>query len=42
MAEVETKVFPIEALRDFSNRMFLHFGVPKYDAAQAAEEGGQR
>ncbi len=37
MAEVETKVFPIEALRDFSNRMFLHFGVPKYDAAQAAE-----
>src|SRR6266436_4963338 len=37
MAEVETKVFPIEALRDFSNRMFLHFGVPKYDAAQSAE-----
>src|SRR5258708_36088886 len=37
MAEVETKVFPIEALRDFSNRIFLHFGVPKYDAAQAAE-----
>jgi LDH2 family malate/lactate/ureidoglycolate dehydrogenase len=37
MAEVETKVFPIEALRDFSNRMFLHFGVPKQDAAQAAE-----
>jgi L-2-hydroxycarboxylate dehydrogenase (NAD+) len=37
MAEVETKVFPIEALRDFSNRLFLHFGVPKEDAAQAAE-----
>src|SRR5260370_426846 len=37
MAEVETKVFPIEALRDFSKRMFLHFGVPKQDAAQAAE-----
>jgi len=34
-AEVETKVFTIEALRDFSTRMFLHFGVPKYDAAQA-------
>jgi L-2-hydroxycarboxylate dehydrogenase (NAD+) len=37
MAEVETKVFPIEALREFSNRMFLHFGVPKQDAAQAAD-----
>src|SRR5260370_2520499 len=37
MAEVEAKVFPIEALRDFSTRMFLHFGVPKVDAAQAAE-----
>jgi LDH2 family malate/lactate/ureidoglycolate dehydrogenase len=37
MAEVETKVFPIDALRDFSKRTFLHFGVPKEDAAQAAE-----
>ncbi len=37
MAEVETKVFPIEALCEFSTRMFLHFGVPKVDAAQAAE-----
>src|SRR6266446_6820013 len=37
MAEVETKVFPIEALREFSTRMFLHFGVPKEDAAQAAD-----
>src|SRR6267142_1742459 len=37
MAEVETKLFPIEALRDFSSRVFLHFGVPKYDAAQAAD-----
>src|SRR5258708_4570815 len=37
MAEVETKVFPIEELLDFSNRTFLHFGVPKEDAAQAAE-----
>src|SRR5258708_5115454 len=26
MAEVETKVFPIEALREFSTRMFLYFG----------------
>src|SRR6267142_278837 len=37
MAEVETKLFPIEALRDFSSRVFLHFGVPKVDAAQAAD-----
>src|SRR5260370_7538182 len=37
MAEVEHKVYPIEALCKFSTRMFLHFGVPKVDAAQAAE-----
>src|SRR5882757_3940812 len=37
MAEVETKVFIIEALREFSTRMFIHFGVPKIDAAQAAD-----
>ncbi len=37
MADVETKTFPIEALRDFCKRTFLHFGVPKEDAAQAAE-----
>ncbi len=37
MTDVETKTFPIEVLRDFSNRTFLHFGVPKEDAAQAAE-----
>src|SRR5260370_7037303 len=37
MAEVETKLFPIEALRDFSTRVFLHFGVQKTDAAQAAD-----
>jgi len=37
MAEVETKVFPIEALREFSTRMFIHFGVSKVDAAQAAD-----
>src|SRR5205823_11561696 len=37
MAEVETKLFPLEVLRDFSNQVFLHFGVPKHDAAQAAE-----
>jgi LDH2 family malate/lactate/ureidoglycolate dehydrogenase len=37
MASVEVKVFPIEVLREFSTRIFLHFGVPKADAAQAAD-----
>jgi L-2-hydroxycarboxylate dehydrogenase (NAD+) len=37
MAGAEIKVFPIETLREFSTRMFLHFGVPKNDAAQAAD-----
>jgi L-2-hydroxycarboxylate dehydrogenase (NAD+) len=37
MSEIEFKVFPIEALRQFSTRVFLHLGVPQHDAAQAAE-----
>jgi LDH2 family malate/lactate/ureidoglycolate dehydrogenase len=37
MASVEVKVFPIEVLREFSTRIFLHFGVPNADAAQAAD-----
>jgi len=37
MASVEAKVFPIEALREFTTRVFLHFGVPKSDADQAAD-----
>ncbi len=37
MADVETKLFPIEALREFSTRVFLHFGVPENDAMQAAD-----
>jgi L-2-hydroxycarboxylate dehydrogenase (NAD+) len=37
MATIETKVFPIEALREFSTRIFLHFGVPRTDAEQAAD-----
>ena len=37
MTDVETKVFSIEALREFCTRVFLHFGVPKNDAMQAAE-----
>ena len=37
MTEVETKTFSIEALREFCERVFLHFGAPKNDASQAAE-----
>src|SRR5258707_1777642 len=37
MASVEAKVFPIEKLREFSTRVFLHFGIPKTEAAQAAD-----
>lgn len=37
MNDVETKSFPIEKLREFSVRVFQHFGVPKEDALQAAE-----
>jgi LDH2 family malate/lactate/ureidoglycolate dehydrogenase len=37
MADVETKLFPIEALREFGTRVFLHFGVPKNDAMQAVD-----
>src|SRR5215471_9820580 len=37
MAEVESKVFPVEMLMEFCTRVFLHLGVPKDDAKQAAE-----
>src|SRR6266571_9263133 len=37
MADVETNVFPIEALREFCTRVFLHFGVPTNDAVRAAD-----
>ena len=37
MAVVESKVFPIELLSEFCTRVFLHLGVPKDDAMQAAE-----
>jgi L-2-hydroxycarboxylate dehydrogenase (NAD+) len=33
----ETKAFPVEALREFSARVFLHFRCPKEDAEQAAD-----
>jgi L-2-hydroxycarboxylate dehydrogenase (NAD+) len=34
---VEEKVFPVETLREFCARVFMHFGVSKSDAAQAAD-----
>ena len=37
MIGVETKIFHIDALREFSTRVFLHFGCPKEDAVQAAD-----
>jgi LDH2 family malate/lactate/ureidoglycolate dehydrogenase len=37
MADVEKKLFPIEALSEFVVRVFQHFGVAKKDALQAAE-----
>src|SRR5262252_2152520 len=37
MAEIESKIFPIEKLHEFCTRVFLHFGVPKKDAEQAAD-----
>ena len=37
MPVVEAKIFHIDALREFSTRIFLHFGVPKEDAVQAAD-----
>jgi L-2-hydroxycarboxylate dehydrogenase (NAD+) len=37
MTDVDTKTFPIEALREFSTRVFLHFEVSRNDAMQAAE-----
>jgi len=37
MAEVEATVFPVATLREFSTRVFLHLGVPRNDANQAAD-----
>jgi hypothetical protein len=33
----EARAFSIELLREFSTRVFLHFGVSEQDAAQAAD-----
>src|SRR5690606_9029983 len=37
MSDVETKTYPSEFLRDFTVRVFQHFGVPDEDAHLAAE-----
>ena len=37
MSDVETQSFPAEQLREFSQRVFEHFGVPAVEAEQAAE-----
>jgi LDH2 family malate/lactate/ureidoglycolate dehydrogenase len=37
VANVEVKVFPIEALREFCARVFMHFRVPEDQATQAAD-----
>src|SRR5215467_6400138 len=37
MAVIETRIFSIEALREFCTRVFMHFDVPKDDAEQAAD-----
>jgi L-2-hydroxycarboxylate dehydrogenase (NAD+) len=37
MTCAEIKQFPIEALREFSTRVFVHLGCPKEDAEQAAD-----
>ena len=37
MDRVETKLFPIETLREFCTRVFIHFRVSQSDATQAAD-----
>ena len=37
MDQTEVKTYPIERLREFSTRVFLHFGVPDADARLAAD-----
>ncbi len=37
MAEAESTIFPTDTLREFSRRVFLHFGAPERDAEQAAD-----
>ncbi len=35
--EIESYLFRADYLKDFSAKVFMHFGIPKADAAQAAE-----
>lgn len=35
-SQVEYRTYPIEQLREFSTRVFMHFGVPQEDAETAA------
>src|SRR3989442_12249996 len=37
MADLESRTYPIEQLREFSTRVFEHFGVSAGDAHQAAD-----
>jgi L-2-hydroxycarboxylate dehydrogenase (NAD+) len=37
VANVEVKIFPIEALREFCARVFMHFRVPEDHATQASD-----
>lgn len=37
MSTVETRLFPCERLREFTQRVFEHFGVPREDARVAAD-----
>lgn len=37
MADVETKTYPSEFLKDFTQKVFIHFGVPENDAILASE-----
>lgn len=37
MAETVTETYPIEMLREFSQRTFMHFGISESDAALAAD-----
>jgi LDH2 family malate/lactate/ureidoglycolate dehydrogenase len=37
IATLESKIYHIETLREFSTRVFRHFDVPKEDAMQAAD-----
>jgi L-2-hydroxycarboxylate dehydrogenase (NAD+) len=35
--ETELDIFPVDCLKDFSTEVFMHFGIPKVDARQAAD-----